>query len=84
MKKLLHVAVPALLALFAACSTQSTAAPAPALLKGSCLVSGEPLKADSPTADYAGGKVGFCGSKCLAKWNGMDDAGKKAKLDAAK
>lgn len=84
MKKLFHVALPAVLALFAACSSTATAAPAPTLLKSSCLVSGEPLKADSPTADFGGGKVGFCCSKCLAKWNGMDEAGKKAKFDAAK
>jgi hypothetical protein len=84
MKKLLNLVVPAVLTLFAACSSTVTAAPAPTLLKSNCLVSGEPLKADSPTADYAGGKVGFCCSKCLGKWNGMDDAGKKAKFDAAK
>lgn len=84
MKKLLHAVVPAVLFVFAACSTQAAAAPAPALLKGSCLISGEPVKADSPTADYNGGKVAFCCKNCLGKWNGLDEAGKKAKFDAAK
>lgn len=82
MKKLLLVVVPAIL--FAACSSQSTAAPAPSLLKGNCVISGEPLKDSSPTADFAGGKVGFCCKNCLGKWNAMDEAGKKAKFDAAK
>lgn len=82
MKKLLFAIVPAIL--FAACSAPVTAAPAPSLLKGSCVISGEPLKDGSPTADYAGGKVGFCCKNCLGKWNGMDEAGKKAKFDAAK
>ena len=82
MKKLLNLVVPAVLVLFAACSSTSTAAPAPTLLKSSCLVSGEPLKADSPTADYAGTKVGFCCEKCQTKWTTMSDADKKAAFDA--
>ena len=82
MKKILFAIVPAIL--FAACSSQSTAAPAPSLLKSSCLISGEPVKADSPTADYNGGKVAFCCKNCLGKWNKLDDAGKKTAFDAAK
>lgn len=84
MKKLLTAVLPVALSLLAACASSSATAPAPSLLKSSCLISGEKLDADSPTADYAGGKVGFCCKNCLGKWNGMDDAGKKAKFDAAK
>jgi predicted lipoprotein with Yx(FWY)xxD motif len=48
-----------------------------------CIVSGE--KADPAyTADYMGTKVGFCCSKCQAKWNGLDANGKKIAFDAMK
>ncbi|MFN7589085.1 MAG: hypothetical protein ACK501_08860 [Planctomycetota bacterium] len=47
-----------------------------------CPVSKEPLKADCPTADYAGTKVGFCCEKCQTKWTTMSDADKKAAFDA--
>ena len=32
----------------------------------------------------SGGKLAFCCDKCLAKWNAMDDAGKKAAFAAKK
>lgn len=50
------------------------------LVANTCVMSGEALDASSPTADFNGSKVGFCCDKCLAKWNKLDDAGKKAKL----
>jgi|688.fasta_scaffold399778_2 hypothetical protein len=86
MKKLLHAAVPTLLVLFAACATRSTTtrSDAPSLLKSGCLISGEAVDADSPSADFAGGKVGFCCKSCLGKWNALDAAGKQARFDAAK
>lgn len=86
MKKLLHAAVPALLVLFAACATRSTTtrSDAPSLLKSRCLISGEAVDADSPSADFAGGKVGFCCKSCLGKWNALDAAGKQTKFEAAK
>ncbi|MBM4061958.1 MAG: hypothetical protein FJ265_12815 [Planctomycetes bacterium] len=52
------------------------------LLNNSCLVTGDPLDGSGPTADYRGGKVGFCCDKCLAKWNGLDDAGKRMLFDS--
>ncbi|MEO6597651.1 MAG: hypothetical protein ABIP94_23145 [Planctomycetota bacterium] len=54
------------------------------LLNNVCIVTGEPLDADSPTVDYKGGKIGFCCDKCLGKWNSMDDGQKKAAFDARK
>lgn len=57
---------------------------ATAMLNSKCVVSGEALDASSPTVDYMGGKVGFCCDKCVAKWNGMDDAAKKAAIAANK
>lgn len=85
MKNLARLVVASLgLFLFAGCASQKTSAPATSLLKTTCVVSGEAVDASSPTADYMGGKVGFCCEKCLAKWNGMDDAGRKAAFDARK
>ena len=49
-----------------------------------CIVSGEPIELDSPTAAYMGHTVHFCCDRCKAKWDGMDDAAKQAKFDALK
>lgn len=72
------------LLLMAGCANQKNSAPAGGLLNSKCVVSGEPVDASNPTADYMGGKVAFCCDKCLAKWNAMDDAAKKAAFDAKK
>jgi hypothetical protein len=81
MKNLLRtVSLVASFVVFAACSSTS-AAPAPAGTASVCVMSGEALDANSPTADYHGAKVGFCCDKCQAKWNGLDDAGKKTAFD---
>ena len=85
MKNLLRTAIASFALLLAAgCASHQEATPAVGMLNAKCLVSGEALDAKSPTADYMGGKVGFCCDKCLAKWNGMDDAAKKAAFDAKK
>lgn len=82
MKNLLRISVVlAALAPFPACAAPAGAAGQP-LLNKVCVVSGEELAADAPTADYRGGKLGFCCEKCLAKWNKLDDAGKQAAFDA--
>lgn len=85
MKNLLRVTLTAAsLLLFAGCASQH-AAPAPSgMLNTKCAVSGEALDGKGPTVDFMGGKVGFCCDKCAAKWNAMDDAGKKAALAKAK
>jgi hypothetical protein len=62
--------------LLAGCAQQQANAPS-GLLRQQCIMSNEPLDADSPTVDYMGGKLGFCCDKCLGKWNKLDDAGKK-------
>jgi len=49
-----------------------------------CIISGEPVDDDCPTAEYMGHTVKFCCKKCLRKWNEMDDAGRQAKFDAMK
>lgn len=63
------------------CAQQQDKAPAAGALNTTCPVTGKPVDADF-TADYMGSKVGFCCEKCLAKWNAMDEAGKKATFDA--
>lgn len=84
MKNLLRVTLTAAsLLLFAGCASQHAAAPS-GMLNTKCVVSGEALDGKGPTADFMGGKVGFCCNKCAEKWNAMDDAGKKAALAKAK
>lgn len=73
------VAFAALSLLFGCAQQKETAAPA--TLNSVCVVSGEPIDADSPTSDYMGGKVAFCCEKCQRKWNGLSDADKKAAYD---
>jgi len=67
--------------LLAGCASNKGPAPA-GLMRDKCVMSGEPLDAESPVVAYQGGKLGFCCDKCIAKWEKLDDAGKKAKLDA--
>ena len=71
------------LSLLGGCAQQKEAA-APAMLNNVCVVSGEPLDADSPTSDYMGGKVGFCCQKCQAKWDKMDDGARKMAVENVK
>lgn len=86
MKNLLRTTIAsfALLLVAGCASHKEHSTPAVGMLNSKCLVSGEPIEASSPTADYMGGKVGFCCDKCLAKWNSMDAAAKKAAFDAKK
>lgn len=84
MKNLLRAAAALLAVSFlsgCAANESKNAAPAP-LLNSICIVSGESLNAESPTSDYMNGKVGFCCTKCKAKFDGLDDAGKKTMFDA--
>ena len=84
MRNLLRCAC-ALAVLFAAsCNSQKKNDESMAMMNSKCPVSGEAIDASSPTCDYMGGKVGFCCEKCIAKWNAMDEASKKQKVDAAR
>ncbi len=83
MKNLLRVAALVSVSLLTGCASSKEAA-APAALNTKCLVSGEALDGSGPTADWNGGKVEFCCKDCLAKWNGMDAAAKKAAFDKNK
>lgn len=81
MKKLLFAV--ALLAVPFLSGCASKPAPSPTkTLNAVCLISDEALDGSGPTADYMGGKVGFCCKDCAAKWNGMDEAAKKAAFEA--
>ena len=64
-----------------------TAAPAKTgnmgVMNSKCPISGEEID-PQVTADYNGGKVGFCCSNCKGKFNNLSDADKAAKLAAAK
>ena len=83
MKNILRVAAVALaVSLLSGCKSAPAAPKAAATLNSVCLMTGEALDASSPTADYNGGKVGFCCNNCLAKWNKMDDAAKKTAFEA--
>lgn len=82
MKNLIRVAVVALsLTLLGGCANQADKA-APKTLNVNCVMTGKPIDA-SQTVDYNGGKLAFCCEKCVAKWNAMDEAGKKKAFDAA-
>jgi hypothetical protein len=85
MKNLLRTAAAAAaLFVLAGCNSQPKATTNPGMLADVCIMSGEKIDASSPTADFMGGKVGFCCEKCLAKWNSLDDNGKKIAFDAVK
>ncbi|MEZ6036185.1 MAG: hypothetical protein R3F29_01805 [Planctomycetota bacterium] len=49
-----------------------------------CIISGEQIELDSPTADYMGHTVHFCCDRCADKWSKLSDAEKKAKFEAMK
>lgn len=83
MKNLLRLTALVCVSLLASCASSKDAA-APATLNSKCLISSEALDGSGPTADYNGGKVGFCCKNCLGKWNAMDEAGKKAAFDKNK
>ena len=80
MKNILRASLVLLSITLVGCVSPQGAANQP-MLNTVCIVSGEPIDA-GVTADYMGGKVGFCCDKCLDKWNKMDDAGKKAAVAA--
>ncbi|MFY9345844.1 MAG: hypothetical protein WAT39_25355 [Planctomycetota bacterium] len=91
MKNLARIVLVSSLFLFAGCAGPSATdntgrgmSDAAATLNSKCVVSGEALDAKSPTVAYMGGKVGFCCKDCVAKWNDMDDAAKKAAVAKAK
>ncbi len=45
-----------------------------------CVITGEPVDAGSPTAQFNGKTVDFCCKKCLRKWEAMSDSDKTATL----
>lgn len=71
------------LSLLGGCAQQKETA-APGTMNSVCVISGEPIDADSPTSDYMGGKVAFCCEKCQTKWSKLDDAGRKMAVDKHK
>ena len=82
MKLLNRLFVPALAAaLLAGCAGQKENGAQPAVQEV-CIVSGEPVDADSPSSEYMGQTVRFCCNKCKRRWDGMEDDAKKAKFDA--
>ncbi len=66
--------------LFAGCANQKDTDTAPVAIDEVCIISGEPVDADSPSVDYMGQTVRFCCTRCKSKFEGMDDAGKKAAM----
>lgn len=82
MKRSLKTLAATTLLLLGAChsSPQGTAM----TLNSKCPVSGKAVDSSIPTADFNGGKVGFCCPKCVTGWNAMSDADKQAKLAASK
>jgi hypothetical protein len=79
MKILKRLAVPVMGALLlAGCANQNDKAAMPAAEV--CIMSGEPVDADSPSSEFMGQTVLFCCDRCKGKFDGMDDAGKQAKL----
>ncbi|MGD9691938.1 MAG: hypothetical protein AB7G17_03790 [Phycisphaerales bacterium] len=45
-----------------------------------CIITGEPVEAGSPTAEFNGKTVDFCCKRCLRKWDAMSDSEKTATL----
>lgn len=85
MKNSIRLAFASVCLLFVAgCAGTKHTAPMNATINTKCVISGEALKADSPTVDYMGKKIGFCCDHCVENWNKMSDAEKQAKLGAAK
>lgn len=83
MKNSLRIAAAALVvALFSGCKSAPAAPHSAATINTVCPISGEALDGKGPTVDYNGGKVGLCCNNCVGKWNKMDDAAKKAALEA--
>lgn len=69
------LALTALIGLAGCQSTQHSSG-AMGMMNTKCPLSGEALPANCPSADYQGGKVGFCCNGCADKWNAMTDAQK--------
>jgi hypothetical protein len=81
MKRSLKTLAAAAVLLLGACNST---APQAVTLNSKCPVSGKAVDAAVPTADFKGGKVGFCCPKCVTSWNAMSDADKQAKVTANK
>lgn len=54
---------------------------APMAVDEVCIISGEPVDADSPTSEFMGHTVRFCCDRCKGKFDAMDDEAKKAAMD---
>ena len=73
--------------LLAACAgtSNNTAGTSQMAVNTSCpMVPDHAVDDTAPTVMFNGQKVGFCCAKCVGGWNKLDDAGKQAKLSAAK
>jgi hypothetical protein len=81
MKRSLKTLAAAAILLVAACNSS---APQAMTLNSKCPVSGKAVDSSIPTADYNGGKVGFCCPRCVTSWNAMSEADKQAKIAASK
>jgi len=50
-------------------------------LNANCPISGDPVDAkEGGSVTFKGHSIGFCCSKCVAKFNALDDAGKISAL----
>ena len=65
------------------CDKDAAAAASPGMMNTTCPYSGKTANA-SITADYQGGKVGFCCAGCKEHWGKDDDTARAALLSKAK
>lgn len=61
-----------------------SAATAPGMMNSTCLISGKPVGAGSPTATHHGKTYGLCCQGCVGKFNAMSDAEKAEHIAAHK
>ncbi len=60
------------------CKCADKAPAAAGMVNSKCPISGEPCSDSKVTCDFKGAQVGFCCSKCKAKFEAMTDADKQA------
>lgn len=68
----------------AACTDKPAQGGGAAPVNTKCPVSGEPIKAGSPTVSFNNQTVGLCCPGCTGKFNAMSDADKAAAVSKAK
>lgn len=85
MNKLALVAAAALaLALGACASSKSSQSGSMGVINSKCPIVPSHPSTNKTIVEFNGEKVGLCCAGCIAKWNALSDADKKARLDAAK